>query len=72
MVDRYFTPEEANAALAEVRPAAERLVAHRRTMVVVASRRAKLVHRIAGNGGEPILAREKFRPGQIPRSQRHG
>src|SRR4249919_358289 len=52
MTERYFTPEEANAALAEVRPAAERLVAHRRTMTVVAGRRAKLVHRIAGNGGD--------------------
>jgi hypothetical protein len=65
MAERYFTPEEANAALAEVRPAAESLVAHRRTMSVAATRRAKLVHRIAGNGGdfdpqEPRTLQEQF------------
>jgi hypothetical protein len=49
---RYFSPEEANAALVEVRPAAEELVAHRRGMTVAAARRAKLVHRISGNGGD--------------------
>ena len=52
MPRRYFTPEEANALLAEVRPAAEALVAHRRAMTVAAGRRARLVQRIAGNGGD--------------------
>jgi hypothetical protein len=52
MAPRYFTPEEANAQLERVRPAAEALVAHRRAMSVAASRRAKLVQRIAGNGGD--------------------
>jgi hypothetical protein len=49
---RYFTPEEANALLPEVRPIAERLVAHRRAMAVMAARRARYVQRIAGNGGD--------------------
>jgi hypothetical protein len=52
MAARYFTPDEANSLLAEVRPAAEELVAHRRAMSVAAARRARLVHRIAGNGGD--------------------
>ena len=49
---RHFTPEEANALLDEVRPVAERLVAHRRAMAVMAARRARYVQRIAGNGGD--------------------
>ena len=52
MATRYFTPEEANALLDEVRPVAERLVAHRRAMAVMAGRRARYVQRIAGNGGD--------------------
>jgi hypothetical protein len=52
MAARYFTPEEANALLDEVRPVAERLVAHRRAMAVMAARRARYVQRIAGNGGD--------------------
>ena len=70
MPRRYFTPEEANALLAEVRPAAEALVAHRRAMTVAAGRRARLVQRIAGNGGdfdpqEPRALEEQFeREGQ--------
>jgi hypothetical protein len=52
MATRYFTPEEANALLPEVRPVAERLVAHRRAMAVMAARRARYVQRIAGNGGD--------------------
>jgi hypothetical protein len=70
MPRRYFTPEEANALLAELRPAAEALVAHRRAMTVAAGRRARLVQRIAGNGGdfdpqEPRALEEQFeREGQ--------
>jgi hypothetical protein len=52
MAARYFTPEEANALLPEVRPVAERLVGHRRSMAVAAARRARFVQRIAGNGGD--------------------
>jgi hypothetical protein len=52
MATRYFTPDEANALLAEVRPAAEELVEHRRVMTEAAARRARFVHRIAGNGGD--------------------
>jgi hypothetical protein len=66
MAERYFTPEEANALLDEVRPLAEALVAHRRSMAVTATRQARLVQRIAGNGGdfdpqEPRMLEEDFR-----------
>ena len=70
MAVRHFTPEEANALLTEVRPLAETLVAHRRAMADAAARQARLVHRIAGNGGdfdpqEPRTIEEEFeREGQ--------
>ena len=38
--------------LGEVRPAAEELVAHRRAMAEAAAAQARLVRRIAGNGGD--------------------
>ena len=65
MTRRYFTPEEANAQLAAVSPVAEELVAHRRGMASAAGRRAQLVQRIAGNGGdfdpqEPRALEEEF------------
>ena len=65
MTRRYFTPEEANALLAEVRPVAEELVKHRRAMAVTVTRRARFVQRIAGNGGdfdpqEPRALEEEF------------
>src|SRR5919201_306264 len=65
MPSRYFTPEEANAHLAEVRPVAEELVAHRRAMAAAAGDRARLVQQIAGNGGdldpqEPRVLEEQF------------
>ena len=52
MERRYFTPAEANALLTEVRPAAERLVAHRRAFSEAAARRAELTTHVAGNGGD--------------------
>jgi hypothetical protein len=52
MVERHFTPEEANELLGEVRPLAEELVAHRRAFALTTARRARLVSRIAGNGGD--------------------
>jgi hypothetical protein len=65
MPRRHFTPEEANAALAEVRPVAEELVEHRRAMAAAAAERAHLVQQIAGNGGdfdpqEPRALQERF------------
>jgi len=66
MAERHFTPDEANALLDEVRPVAEALVAHRRAMAVTATRQARLVQRIAGNGGdfdpqEPRALEEEFK-----------
>jgi hypothetical protein len=51
-VARVFTPEEANEALAEVRPLAERMVQARRALAAAARRQRELVIRIAGNGGD--------------------
>jgi hypothetical protein len=48
---RYFTQEEANEALEEVRPLTEELVEHRRGLVELQERQASLTARIAGNGG---------------------
>ena len=52
MARRHFTPAEANALLDEVRPVAERLVAHRRAFSEAAARRAQLTTQVAGNGGD--------------------
>jgi len=49
---RFFTPAEANAALAELRPVAERMVAHRRALSEAQLRQSELVARITGNGGD--------------------
>ena len=49
---RTFTLEEANEALAELRPVAERMVAHGRALAEAQRRQAKLVVKIAGNGGD--------------------
>jgi hypothetical protein len=48
---RHFTPEEANEALAEVRPLVERMVALRREHVAALARQEELDGRIRGNGG---------------------
>jgi hypothetical protein len=48
---RYFTAEEANEALSEVRPLTEELVGHRRALVELQERQSTLTTRIAGNGG---------------------
>jgi hypothetical protein len=48
---RHFTPEEANQALAEVRPLVERMVAHRHAHVEALERQEQLEARIRGNGG---------------------
>ncbi len=49
--DRLFTPAEANSALDEVRPAAERLVALRERMRELERKQGELVTAIGGNGG---------------------
>jgi hypothetical protein len=49
---RLFTPGEANALLAEVRPLAERLVERKRALDGAEADRAALLGRIAGNGGD--------------------
>src|SRR4051812_20539125 len=49
---RFFTPDEANDALREVRPLAERMVQHRRALARAQVRHAELVTQIAGNGGD--------------------
>jgi len=48
--DRTFTPAEANTALAQVRPAAERMVALRERLRELERDRRELVQTIAGNG----------------------
>jgi hypothetical protein len=48
---RHFTPEEANAVLARVRPLVERMVDHRRAHVEALERQEELEGRIRGNGG---------------------
>ena len=52
MTPRYFTPDEANALLPEVRETAETLVGHRRALVEANAKRAHLASQIAGNGGD--------------------
>jgi hypothetical protein len=49
--ERYFTVDEANEALLEVRPLTEELVAHRRALVDLQERQSAITTRIAGNGG---------------------
>jgi hypothetical protein len=49
---RIFTPEEANRALAELRPIVERAVLHRLKLAEAQRHQAALVVRIGGNGGD--------------------
>ena len=51
MPARFFTPEEANEALVEVRPLVERMVATRGALIEAQRRQAELVARVASNGG---------------------
>lgn len=48
---KFFTPDEANEALALVRPAAERLVAVRRRHLRAAGRLERIRATVSGNGG---------------------
>ena len=51
MPPRYFTAEQANEALREVRPLTEELVEHRRALLELQELQSSLHQRIAGNGG---------------------
>jgi len=60
---RYFTPDEANAALDDVRPLAEQMVERRRAMLAAQAKEEELGARITGDGGgidpgEPARAEE--------------
>jgi hypothetical protein len=48
---RHFTPEEANAALEQVRPLVEQLVAVREEHALAVERQEELERKIRGNGG---------------------
>ena len=48
---RHFTPDEANEALAEVRPLVERMVEERRAHLAALERQEEIEGRIRGNGG---------------------
>jgi hypothetical protein len=49
---RFFTVEEANAVLVELRPIVEEMVEHRRNLTAAQGQQAELITRIAGNGGD--------------------
>lgn len=48
---RHFSADEANAALAQVRPLVEQMVEHRRAHVAALEQQEVLEARIRGNGG---------------------
>jgi hypothetical protein len=51
MVDRSFTPDEANALLPAVRPLVERMVEAKRALDAAQAEADEVSTRIAGNGG---------------------
>jgi len=51
-VEKEFTLDEANAAVAELRPVVEEMVEHGRRLAHAQARQRTLVTRIAGNGGD--------------------
>ena len=52
MAPRYFTLDEANEALGELRPLAEQMVEYRRELVEAQSTRASLGAQVGTNGGD--------------------
>lgn len=52
MAPRYFTLDEANEALVELRPLAEQMVEHRRELLEAQGRRASLGAQVGTNGGD--------------------
>lgn len=51
MAERTFTADEANAALAEVRPLVEQMVEQRADLLAARARQAEVAARVSGNGG---------------------
>jgi hypothetical protein len=51
-MERLFTLEEANDAVAELRPIVERAVSHRQKLAEAQRQQAALVMQIGGNGGD--------------------
>jgi hypothetical protein len=51
-MERTFTLDEANAAVAQLRPVVEELVTHGRRLAAAQRRQTQLLTRIAGNGGD--------------------
>jgi hypothetical protein len=51
-MERLFTLDEANEAVAELRPIVERAVAHRQKLAEAQRQQAALVIQIGGNGGD--------------------
>jgi hypothetical protein len=58
VAEHYFTVEEANGALAEVRPLVEEMMQRRRSLADLQERQAEFEERISGNGGD-------FDPGEL-------
>jgi len=52
VAEREFTLEEANAAVAELRPVVARMVEHGSKLAAAQGAQRELVTRIAGNGGD--------------------
>lgn len=52
MAPRYFTLDEANEAVEELRPVVERMVEHRRRFLVARDRRGELTGQAGSNGGD--------------------
>jgi hypothetical protein len=57
---RTFTVDEANAALDEIRPLTEQMVAHRRRAGELISEQRKLGLAVAGNGGGEVRASSRL------------
>jgi len=64
---RHFTPGEANDELHEIRPLAEKLVAHRQEQRRLQAERSELAARISGNGG----GLDAQAVAQLERAERH-
>jgi hypothetical protein len=52
MAPRYFTLEQANRTVAELRPVVEQLVEHRRRFLTAQEKRAELTTQAGSNGGD--------------------
>jgi hypothetical protein len=52
MAPRYFTLDEANAAVERLRPIVEEMVEHRRRFLIAQQQRGELTERAGANGGD--------------------